>query len=384
MSAIPPDWARSLVDPQLFQVEQRALAHVWTFLGLTRDVARDGDWIRASIATRSVFVQRFGDELRGFENLCAHRFYPLRNADKGNGPLICGYHHWQYNRDGVAVGIPVCADMYGKPPHEMDARLNRIEIAACGAMIFGRFPSPTATETLEEFLGDAFPILEGVTRMKIAPRYLASGIQANWKLNMHISLDDYHNPAVHPATFGKKGYLTVENCHYVRMGVHSAFLQTRNEHAFDRLLAGSRDGSFRSDHYFILQILPDLMVAHVDADHRFWFVNIMQYAPVAVDRTAFRSWSFPTPFEEDLSWFGRATRPITDRFRRPLYFHYYKQVVRQDIAVCERLQTVAHQIDRAPMLGALEERIAWFEDSMRELTGRAAKAMEMKEQETGQ
>src|SRR5437868_3391671 len=79
---IPAGWARSLTDPVEFRREQDRLAHVWTFLGLTRDVANDGDWFRASLATRSVFVQRFGDEIRGFENRCAHRGYPLRNADK--------------------------------------------------------------------------------------------------------------------------------------------------------------------------------------------------------------------------------------------------------------------------------------------------------------
>ena len=86
---IPDDWTRPIVDPTAFAEEQRRLASVWTFLGMTSDAGKDGDWFRASIATRSVFVQRFGTELRGFENVCAHRFMPLRNADRGNGPVVC-------------------------------------------------------------------------------------------------------------------------------------------------------------------------------------------------------------------------------------------------------------------------------------------------------
>src|SRR6187399_1401566 len=84
----PADWARPLVDAAAFAAEQARLAHVWTFLGITADLARDGDWMTASLATRSVFVQRFGRELRGFENLCVHRFYPLRTARRGNGPMV--------------------------------------------------------------------------------------------------------------------------------------------------------------------------------------------------------------------------------------------------------------------------------------------------------
>lgn len=358
------EWTRSVIDRQRFQEEQQALAHVWTFLGLTREVQRDGDWIRASIAGRSVFVQRFGEDLRGFENLCAHRFYPLRHEDKGNGPVICDYHHWQYNRDGVSVGIPKCTELYGKAPHQLGARLRSLELSTCGSLIFGRFPSPYATESLEEFLGDASVILEAMSRMTVAPHYTSGSIHANWKLNMHVSLDDYHSPAVHPSTFGRGGYLNVARCRYVRIGKHSAFLLTKDKGGFDKLLAGCRDGTYRSQHYFILQILPDLVVSHVDADRPFWFINIQQYAGTAVDRTFFRSWSFPAPFDAEFSRFGKATRWISDLVRRPLYRYYYERVLREDVTVCERLQKVAHQIDAQPLLGALEQRIAWFEESM--------------------
>jgi phenylpropionate dioxygenase-like ring-hydroxylating dioxygenase large terminal subunit len=74
-------------------------------------VAADGDWFRASLATRSVFVQRFGPELKGFENRCVHRSYPLRDADRGNGPIVCGFHHWRYDHEGRALGIPLCDEL---------------------------------------------------------------------------------------------------------------------------------------------------------------------------------------------------------------------------------------------------------------------------------
>lgn len=365
------NWAHALVDLEVFRDEQRRLMHVWTFLGLADDVAHDGDWIRASIATRSVFVQRFGQELRGFENVCAHRFYPLRREAKGNGPIICGFHHWQYNRDGRAVGIPICSMVYGKPPHELAARLRPIELASCGAMIFGRFPSPEPTQSLEEYLGDAFPILKAMARVKGPPQYVEREIRAHWKLNLHITLDDYHGPPVHPTTLGRDGYIpSISMRRYIRLGANSAYLFSDDEDCFKKLLNGCRDGTYRPSHFFVLQILPNLVVALVDADRPFWFCNIMQYLPVAPDHTTFRSWSYAAPFTADLSWLARVTRPITDIFRRRIYLHYYKRVVDEDVTVCEHIQNVAHQIDKAPLLGAQEERIAWFEESIRTLTGR--------------
>jgi phenylpropionate dioxygenase-like ring-hydroxylating dioxygenase large terminal subunit len=164
-----PIWARGAADPAFFAREQAQLGKLWTLLGLTTDIPGDGDWFRASLGGQSVFVQRFGDTLRGFENVCMHRFYPLRTADRGNGPIRCGFHHWQYNKDGLAVGIPKCQEMFGVTPRELNARLTPIEIATCGILIFGRFGSPKHPETLEDYLADGFPILRAMWDLQRAP-----------------------------------------------------------------------------------------------------------------------------------------------------------------------------------------------------------------------
>jgi hypothetical protein len=86
---ISPNWALALTGDQEFKEEQAALGRCWTLLGVTPDLKDDGDWFRATLGGRSIFVQRFGDRIRGFENRCAHRFFPLRTSDKGNGPVVC-------------------------------------------------------------------------------------------------------------------------------------------------------------------------------------------------------------------------------------------------------------------------------------------------------
>jgi hypothetical protein len=155
---------------------------------------------------------------------------------------------------------------------------------------------------------------------------------------------------------------------YFRLGANSAYLYSEDEDCFERLLSGCRMGTYRSRHFFVFQIMPVLILAHADADRPYWFCNIMQYTPVAPDRTAFRSWSYPAPFCSDFSWFTRLTRPITNPIRRRIYLHYFARVVAEDAAVCENLQGVAHQVDRAPLLGAQEERVGWFEGAIRDLT----------------
>lgn len=61
LSDIPSDWANTLASAEA--QEQHCLAHM--ALGLRFEVAKDGDWIGASIGERSVVAHRFGADLHG-------------------------------------------------------------------------------------------------------------------------------------------------------------------------------------------------------------------------------------------------------------------------------------------------------------------------------
>jgi phenylpropionate dioxygenase-like ring-hydroxylating dioxygenase large terminal subunit len=363
---ISPDWSHAIADATAFRREQQALAHTWTFLGLAADVQKDGDWFRALLATREVFVQRFGNELRGFENICPHRSYPLRHGDRGNGSIVCGFHHWQFNSDGLAIGIPHCRQLYGKLPHEMDARLAPIEVATCGALVFGRFPSAHTKESLQDFLAEGFPILAALSRMTEKPLTVVEKINANWKLYVHITLDDYHAPAIHSATVrASGGVLNPSKITYRQFGAHSCFLLTSDTKAFDRMVAGCRDGSYGASHYSIFQIFPNLVVSLSCADGDNWHCYLQQFIPQAHDRSLLRAFIYPSPLSAYRSRRARLARLLTDPIRKRLVVLGFRLVSREDRDACERLQEV-HRNGTVPPLSGLERRIAWFEKAYRD------------------
>ncbi len=357
--------ARALTDPALFTSEQAALETAWTFLGFTTDVRSDGDWIRATLGARSVFVQRFGDTLRAFENVCAHRFHPLRTAPRGHGPVRCGFHHWQYNKDGLATGIPRCAEMFGCTPREMDARLAPVEVATCGTCIFGRVPGggPADAGSLEQYLGAGFPILKAMSAVDRAGRCMTANLAANWKLGYHISLDDYHLVAVHPETFGKGGYLDAGVVHYYRFGFHSAYFYAGGDGALGEMAAACSDGSYRPAAYRIFQFFPNLLVSHLPTAGG-CYVIVQQYVPVAVDRTLLRTWFFPAPWPAvDRGFRQRLVRRLAAPWVPLVFPIRTRKIVGQDNAVCERLQSVAAQARGRPRLARHEARIAWFDET---------------------
>jgi phenylpropionate dioxygenase-like ring-hydroxylating dioxygenase large terminal subunit len=361
------NWPETLVDRAAFAREQAQLSRVWTFLGHAGDVARDGDWFRTTLATRSVFVQRFGDELRGFENRCAHRSYPLRNADKGNGPLLCGFHHWRYDKDGQAIGIPQCPQLFGSTPKEMGAALTPVQIATCGPLIFGRFGAAGDDETLEAFLGDGFPIIEALWSEPAYTHSLTREVKANWRLCVHITVEEYHVPSVHLPYWGRAGYLKRDAIGYFRFGRHSAYITDPDPEAFARMVAECRTRTWRSANYRVFHVFPGFAIAHGRADREHWYVSAMKFEPVAPDRTRVLYWARPSPFPSvaEPPWYDRLLDrlSISRRLRDRVVRYYTGKINAQDTGVCEKLQTIAPQLTAAPILGRLEERIGWFEEA---------------------
>jgi len=370
-----PKWAAAITDPNAFQQEQARLGRVWTFLGWTHDVAKDGDWFTAELGGRSVFVQRFGNQLKGFENRCAHRFYPLRTAEKGNGKIKCGYHHWTYNREGRVVHIPRCEQFFGVTVEEMNARIAPIEVATCGSLVFGRFQHPHDQETLEQYLDEGAPILKALCTIKSPPRMHRIPIEANWKLCYHITMDDYHPPAVHPKTLGQWGYLARDAIRYFRFGSHNAYFLEADEDALQRMIRECDAGTHRPTHYRIFQFFPNLLIAVFRAQYhvpgrvdRHWFVSVQHFHPVSPERTMLRSWYYRSPFDLSRGPLDRFYKAFSEPVRNLIVGHMVRKIHGEDNGVVEQLQRFASQQGGWPRLGYAEERIRWFEEAYAKAT----------------
>jgi phenylpropionate dioxygenase-like ring-hydroxylating dioxygenase large terminal subunit len=358
------NWARSLSDDQAFKVEQDRLANVWTLLGITNDLKKDGDWIRATLGGRSVFVQRFGNALKGFENRCAHRSFPLRTSDKGNGPLICGFHHWRYNQEGRAVEIPICREVFGVEARELTPKLKPLEIATCGSLVFGRFPKDGETESLEGFLGEGFPILNAACTIPEKAYPVEDLIEANWKLLFQITLDDYHIVAVHD----RPAYHVNSDIHYFRFGPHSAHF-VGDADTLSSMAAQCRENRYRPSAYRIFNIFPNVAVSLFRAVP-YWYCLVQQFVPLARARSVQKGWFFRTNFlADEESAFDRLTRPFSEPIRSRIVRYYVERTGDEDHRACEQWQTIAHQIDRWPILGAQETRVEWFEESYAQALG---------------
>lgn len=359
-----PGWAQSMTSEACFIEEQAQLGKVWNFLGFQHQVPKANDWFTTTLGGRSVMVQRFDEGLRAFENICPHRFHPIRTVEQGNGPMVCGFHQWRFNDEGRAAGIPKCEQVFGKPAREMGACLNKVTLETCGGLIFGRFGDGP---TLKEWLGPGYEIIEQLTANIQKASSIELSVKSHWKTLMGVSLDDYHIVAVHPTTFGKDGFLPIKDVQYYRFGQHSAFIPGGDSASFGKIATLYREKQSFANDYIILQLFPTFLFLITRAKRilgdDYWFVMMQQMIPEAHDHTVTRTFFSPLPFARPAGLFRKAIRWYMLIFVKFFFGRYVLQIHQEDNAVCENIQRVSHQIGGDMMLSKKEERIGWFEET---------------------
>lgn len=357
-------WASGMTDGPGFEREQLALMSVWQFLGFAQDIPHVDDWFRTSLGMRSIVVQRFADGIRGFENICPHRFHPIRTQDKGSGPMVCGFHHWRYDDMGKVIDIPNCENVFGRPPHEINVCLTPVEIALCGGLIFGRVGEGPS---LQEWLGPAYDVMGFFTRDLTSVGEVVLQVRAHWKLLMQVSLDDYHIVAIHPKTFGKTGFLAQHRVRYYRVGDHSAFIPNGGPDAVEDLAELCRQGRFAPIGYVIFQFFPTLVFVIIRATRLhgddYWYLITEHMVPVGHDQTRMETRIFELPFTRPAGWLRRLARVVLRPVVNQVFRYYTRKTHGEDNAVCEQIQRVSHQINGNMMLSNQETRIAWFEQA---------------------
>lgn len=365
------DWVRTCVDADAFADEQARLAQVWNFAGFTRDLAAVGDWITAKVGDREIFIQRFKEGLRAFENRCAHRSHPLKIGPRGNSPLVCGFHHWKYDQTGLALGIPNCADLFGVTPRDLNRRLTQLDVDTCGDLVFARFRGDRYQESLAQSLGDLFPIISALCPDDAPMDYTETDVATNWKLFYQITLDDYHLAAVHPTTFGKIGYINRADLTYHRVGHHSAYFATANGPSVEAMADECRRGVFRPSSYRIIQLFPNLLISQgvliTIRGTQVWRSAVQHMQPTGPGSCRVRTWG-----KIDIPRDGKGPHPLAGLatpFLRKLARHYGRIILAEDATTCENLQRVVGQIDRPTVYAASEERVRWFDETYADVAG---------------
>jgi choline monooxygenase len=338
--------------------EQRALARVsWQLVGLADALAEPNSWLRRTVFGTDVFVQNFGGELRGYHNVCAHRGFPIRREDAGNGPVQCGFHGWVYSKDGVPTGVPRNAELFQlSRDAQRDLALPAVRVEKLGRFVFATTSSEAPP--LAEFLGPYADCWRTIGDAMGPLFHLESAVtKANWKRHVEITMDDYHLAHVHPTTFGAfAGDAEVHRFFYQRHGMHSCYMRRRDpDWTFETFWDGIKRGVNDPTGYKIFNTFPSSIIAASADSIVVWVAYALTPTSTRVDQYLF-GWAHNT--------FDAATvQGLVD---------FNTKVFHEDRRACEEWQTAVGALDHPPVLGKLEQRIAWFQDAYADVIRRAA------------
>lgn len=348
---LPSYFASDIFDREA----ERIFARQWHFIGTTHELSQHNDFVTLDLPLRSVVVQNFRGELRAFENICTHRLNRIQVEARGRRPLLCGYHNWNFDRDGFPFGRPN-RDQFPAETSAQRARLclPAFRVATCGIFVF--LDLGGAEVTLPAFLGGNAALLEEISG-SIGSEIGFGEIDhaANWKLLVENVLECYHCQAVHPETFiaglgvGKKPIegLIVESGH---SSCHFPRTPGRREDLRSRMLAHLDQRTFRHESFFHLYVFPNLFISSQEG----LTFYIGQAIGRAADRTILRTRMFEPQIE--LAAKARARQDLMNEQSVKIS----SRVIEEDRAILENIQRSIKVASSPGVLGGMERRISAF------------------------
>lgn len=352
-NCLPPEY---YFDNHIFELEQEIIFKgQWQFFGFTSEVEEDGDYVCRDVGGKSVMVQNFRGTLKGFLNVCSHRFSAIRNQESGSGPLRCPYHGWTYDQNGIPVGIPFSMQ-FPDLTHELRAELAlevwRLEI--CGKFIF--IKSGHGIDSLDDFLGNTKEILEKVS-VSIGEKLDLNryNIQSNWKVAVENALESYHVAMVHSGTFDRLG---TSGNRFQFDGYHSSWESDVDPAMilkWQRVAKFYNSRHFQSDGYFHQLIFPNITIVTVFGTT----FGIQHFRPVSPVETECTSFVFSANLAEPSD--SRSAKTVVDLMNKSS-IDFNRQVFQEDKDICEIMQKgLSQNRNHSGILSSDEERVTKFQ-----------------------
>lgn len=348
LGAIPADYYHR--EDVLTAEIEHVFKPSWLCVGFSQDLKHDKDFITAQIGPHSIVVQNFKGELKAFRNVCSHRFARLQTGVCGNRKLVCPYHGWVYNSEGIPAGIPQNEQAFGLD--EADRKhlaLEPYDVAVVGQFVFVRMQRNG--NDLRAFLGKVYDFLEHVS--DVCPDRIDDvtfTVKANWKLGIENGVEAYHHAMVHSDTFATILTQDITMNTYGAHCTHEGRVTDKGRQDWDRLISKARlEPSAHYTDYISFLIFPNIVTTFTAGA----LFTLQILTPTAVQSVNIRS----------TAWLAKGSEAVRP-YIVPSLNAFAAKVREEDRVICETAQAgVAERgLRRAPLLGDVDNRIRHFQD----------------------
>jgi Rieske 2Fe-2S family protein len=207
---LPTSWYRS---PDIFKLEKEHIfCREWVAVCREEDMPPPGGaWVMDVLGESVLLIGTRDGRFRAFYNVCRHRGARLcRPAGAAIAPgrtvlaggltagrlIVCPYHQWSYDLDGVLVAAPHLGGSAGFDKEEF--HLYPIGVGCWGGFVFLNLTPPGAKTLVAQLAG----IPENLRRYPLAELRVGASIRyevaANWKIICENYNECYHCGGIHP------------------------------------------------------------------------------------------------------------------------------------------------------------------------------------------
>ncbi|MEM7547922.1 MAG: aromatic ring-hydroxylating dioxygenase subunit alpha [Pseudomonadota bacterium] len=285
-AAVAEGWGlpvASYSDLDWFGREQAAIFDKsWYYIGMVQNLRAPGDVILGHAGRVPVIVARDhrNGELHAMSNVCRHRGHPVCLAPGNHRTLACPYHGWTYELDGRLRGAP---GSEGEADFDKAAfGLRKLRLETWGPMIFVS-PDQDALPLAEHF--PEFPAIAADRDFDLDPdaysfhRRYESTARANWKIWYDNTLECFHCPHVHGASFNDAYAVDPDDYEcLIRDRVVSYYFPPKPQRAANQLQVTWNKHLHLYPGFFATQ-QDDIMLVHqmrvIDADTTYIFWDIL-------------------------------------------------------------------------------------------------------------
>ena len=172
----------------------------WFCVGRAAALANPGDYVTLELANQPIMVIRGKDGvLHAQSNVCLHRMSILLKGSGNVKGIVCPYHGWSYNTDGVLRAAP--AMKLNEGFHKEDYRLPQIRCEEwLGWVMVTLNPDAVSPHTK---LADVESLIGDYGMENYVENFNEQFVwNTNWKVLAENFMESYHLPVCHAKTIG--------------------------------------------------------------------------------------------------------------------------------------------------------------------------------------
>jgi choline monooxygenase len=201
-AGIVPLRRAAYADSGVFEAERaRVFAGGWTALLFAHQLPDAGDQVPVEAAGLPlVAVRDRTGGVRVFHNVCRHRAsLVVPEAVKAQPTLRCPYHGWAYGLDGALRATPLWDGQRVPAADAVDRGRLGLREVRCGVWSDVVWIDLSgAAPPLEDHVAPLTALWAGYDMGVLRLAHYETGqIEANWKLAIEASIENYHEPFVH-------------------------------------------------------------------------------------------------------------------------------------------------------------------------------------------